>query len=602
MLDSCAPCGDLGGLRPSRSRTAVAVLSASLLGPTACSSPGPAPAAFEAEDRALDDVHYVDIARRAGLRIVTACGDPDKKHLLESTGTGVAVADYDRDGDLDLYFTTAQTTTDWLAGRKPRANALYRNDGDGAFTDVAREAGVARADWNAGAYFADYDNDGDADLFLTAWGPNALYRNDGDGTFTDVTRQAGVAGPPDAWSASAAFGDLDRDGDLDLYVANYVQYDLRDPELGGLKTLWHGIPVYRGPVGLVGQSDVLYRNNGDGTFTDVTREAGIADLHPPHYGLGVVMSDLDDDADLDIYVANDSQPNFLWRNDGGLRFTEIAALAGVATNEDAKEQAGMGVDAGDFDGDLRQDLFVTNFSHDWNTLYRNRGDMVFSDDTFPAGLRDSYRYLAWGTKFFDYDNDGWLDLFVANGHIYTDVDRHPQLGTSYRQENFLYRNLGGRGFENRTPSAGPGLRLVDSSRGVAVADVDRDGDLDLVVTHIDSTPNLLINEGGNRRAWIALKLEGTRSNRDAVGARVVLEAGGRKQLREVNPYGSYLSQGDPALHFGLGDAEVVDRVTIRWPSGLTEVLERLPARSFLTVVEGRGAAVTTAPRPAGAQR
>jgi hypothetical protein len=539
-------------------------------------------------------VTFIDRAAEAGLTLTTVCGNTTKTHLLESTGTGVAVGDYDRDGDDDLYLTTAQTTDDWLAGRSPRSNALYRNDGGGTFTDVAREAGVALAAWSAGAYFADYDNDGDPDLFVTTWGPNVLYRNDGDGTFTDVTATAGVAGDEHAWSASAAFGDLDGDSDLDLYVTNYCVYDLRNPPFGDSKSIWLGMATYPGPRGFTAQPDVLYCNNGDGTFTDCSRESGIHDTEP-RYGLGVVMSDLDGDRDLDIFVANDSVPNFLFRNDGGMRFAEVAAYANVATNEDGKEQAGMGTDAADYDGDGRPDLIVTNFSHDFDTLHRNMGDLFFTDATFEAGLRDSYLDLGWGVKFFDYDNDGRLDLFVATGHIYPEVDGESRLNTRYRQINRLYHNSGVGVLQNRTADSGPGLAVRQSARGVAVLDLERDGDLDVVVTNIDATPTLLVNEGGNRAAWLSLDLRGVESNRDAIGARVTLETPGGVQVRELNPFGSYLSQGAHAMHFGLGDAQAAARVVVDWPSGRSEELLDLAAGRFYVVTEGQGVTSSTEP-------
>jgi len=547
--------------------------------------------------RAVEDVTFVDRASEAGLTLATVCGNTAKTHLLESTGTGVAVGDYDGDGDDDLYVTTAQTTDDWLAGRKPRANALYRNDGDGTFIDVAREAGVALAEWSAGAYFADYDNDSDPDLFVTAWGPNVLYRNDGDGTFTDVTATAGVAGDEHAWSASAAFGDLDGDSDLDLYVTNYCTYDLRNPPFGDSKSIWMGMATYPGPRGFTAQPDVLYRNDGDGTFTDWSRDSGLHDS-APRYGLGVVMSDLDDDRDLDIFVANDSMPNFLFRNEGGLRFSEVAAYANVATNEDAKEQAGMGTDAGDFDGDGRPDVIVTNFSHDFDTLHRNMGELYFTDATFEAGLRDSFLDLAWGVKFFDYDNDCRLDLIVANGHIYPEVDGEARLNTRYEQRNRLYRNRGGGVLQNRSRDAGPGLAAEHSARGVAVVDVERDGDLDVVVTNIDATPTLLVNQGGNRAAWLSLDLRGVDSNRDAIGARVTLETPGAAQVRELNPFGSYLSQSAHAMHFGLGAAGAATRVVVEWPSGRSEELLDLPADRFYVITEGKGITSSTAPAAA----
>jgi len=560
-----------------------AVLFAGLSAILGCSEPTPVgvPAAVD------DAVYFHDVAPEVGADLVTVCGNPDKRHLLETLGSGVAIADYDGDGDLDIYIATSQTRDAWLDGSKPTANALYRNNGDGSFTDVASEAGVALREWSLGAYFTDYDNDGDKDLFVTCWGPNVLYRNDGDGTFTDVTREAGVAGPG-GWSASAAFGDLDLDGDLDLYVTNYGKYDLHDPPFGNAMQTWRGVSVFMGPVGLVGEPDEFYRNDGDGTFADVAAAAGIDDVTNPLYGLGVVMSDLDLDGDLDIFVANDTGSNYLWRNDGGLRFRDVALGAGVATDENAREQSGMGTDAADYDGDGLFDLVVTNFSHDFNTLHRNHGELEFTDTTYEAGFKDSYTHLVWGTKFFDYDNDGWLDLFMANGHIYPALNRHTQTNSTYKQKNTLYRNRGDGTFDNRTDHAGSGLALVESTRGMAVADLDADGDLDMVLTNIDAVPNILINEGGNAASWFAVTLVGTESNRDAVGARVELVAGGRTQLREVNPFGSFLSQSDYALHFGLGDVARVERLTVRWPSGTTEEFHDLEARRRLVIVEGLG--------------
>jgi hypothetical protein len=544
----------------------------------------------------MAEVTFIDIAPEAGLTLSTRGGNEDKHHLLESTGTGVALADYDGDGDEDIYLTTSQTTDEWMAGKRPRANALYRNDGGGTFDDVAEEAGVDLRAWSAGAYFADYDNDGDKDLFVTTWGPNVLYRNDGDGTFTDVTAEAGVAGAEDAWTSSAGFGDLDGDGDLDLYVVNYCVYDLWDPPLGGALCIWNGLAVYAGPRGFIGQPDMLYRNNGDGTFTDISHDSGIF-RDVPFYGLGVVMSDLDDDGDLDIFVANDSVANFLFRNDGEMRFQEIGAFANVATNEDAKDQAGMGTDAADFDGDGRIDLIVTNFSHECNTVHRNEGNLFFTDATFEVGFRDSFLKLVWGVKFFDYDNDAWLDVYAANGHIYTEVDGEARLNTSYKQVNSLYRNLGGGKFEDVTEVSGPGLAIAECSRGVAVFDVDRDGDRDLLVTNLDSTPSLLRNDGGDRRSWVSFLLRGVRSNRDAVGARLTVETGDHVQVRDANPFGSYQSNSSYEVHFGLAEAETVDRLSIVWPSGESEELTDLPARMFYEITEGQG---VTASVPAGA--
>ncbi len=531
---------------------------------------------------------FEDVAARVGVDHIAVCGNRDKDHILETLGSGVAIADYDNDGDQDFYLATAQTSDDWLAGNKPRTNALYRNNGDGTFAEVAADAGVNLAAWSLGAYFVDHDNDGDKDLFVTTWGPNVLYVNNGDGTFSDGTAAAGL-GVHDTWSASAAFGDLDLDGDLDLYVTNYANYSLLDPPHAGAKITWRGLRVLMGPIGLKGQGDRLYRNNGDGTFSDITIEAGI-DGPEPHYGLGVVFSDLDKDGDPDIFVANDSMANFLWRNNGSLHFSDVSLAAGVATNQNATEQAGMGVDAGDYNEDGWTDLVVTNFSHDFNTLHRNRGDLLFTDATYAANFKDSYSYLAWGVKFVDYDLDGWLDVFMANGHTYSILETNKQTDTTYRQVNSIYRNRSDGTFEPRGAAAGPGLEIVESTRGLAVGDLDGNGAPDFIVTNIDATPTILMNRGADGRAWLHVSLRGTRSNRDGVGARVELTAGGRTQFREVNPFGSFLSQSSYDVMFGLGQVAVADRIVVRWPSGIVDEIDAVRVGRRVTIVEGEGLA------------
>jgi hypothetical protein len=528
----------------------------------------------------------VDIAAESGVTILTVCGTDEKVHIPESTGTGLAIADFDGDGDEDIFYSNAQSNEDWMAGRRPNACALYRNNGDGTFTDVAKEAGADVRGWITGAHFVDVDDDVDFDLFLTAYGKNILLENDGTGHFTDVTRRAGLDAPFN-WSTSAAFADFDGDADLDFYVARYVDFDFENPPNNGARSIWKGLSIFPGPLGLKGAADAYYRNNGDGTFTDATVDVGIGDSALA-YGLGVVASDVEDDGDPDIFVANDSKSNYFWRNDGKGQFRETAATAGVATNEDAKEQAGMGIDAGDYDGDGDMDIIVTNFSHDWNTLYRNEGRGLFSDVTFQAGFRDSYLFLGWGTKFLDFDNDGDLDLFVANGHIYPQVDEAPSLNTSYSQMNLLYRNRGDGTFENVTRRAGPGLEIIDDTRAVAVADIDQDGDMDIIVSNSDSRPNLLRNDGGNVKNWLMVRLRGTRSNRHGIGARLTLETGGRRLVRDVNPFGGYQSQGTYWVHFGLGESASAERLTVRWPSGAVEEFENLAAGRRIRIVEGKG--------------
>jgi hypothetical protein len=432
-----------------------------------------------------------------------------------------------------------------------------------------------------GAISADYDNDGDADLYVTNLQENILYRNDGTQGFVDVAESAGVATP--VWSTGAAFADYDLDGDLDLYVANYAEFHMDEiPRLG---TQWKGTDVFVGPLTLPEVPDVLYRNEGDGIFTDVSEETGIAQAEPS-YGFGVLFADYDSDGDPDLYVANDSMANFLFRNQGNGRFADVALSVYVAFGEQGHAQAGMGVTWGDYNTDGHPDIFVTNFESDYNILYQNNEEGIFSDVTFAAGLgTPSLSYVGFGTGFLDYDNDGDLDLLVANGHVYPQIDR-AGTGTTYAQPNHLFANSGDGHFELLLPQAGDSLGTARVSRGSCIGDLDNDGDLDLFITNLNDRPTLLRNETGNRQNWLGIKLIGTTSNRDGIGARVRLFAAGRTQIRNVICGSSFLCSEDQRLHFGLGSQEQVDSLEVRWPSGTVQRFANLPANRYLAIKEG----------------
>jgi hypothetical protein len=537
------------------------------------------------------------VAAERGIRHHSVCGSPGKETILDTLGTGACWLDYDRDGDLDLFLVNGARLKP-AAGEPAPLDALFRNDG-GRFVDVSAAAGVADPRWGVGCAVGDYDADGDPDLFVSQYGPDALYRNNGDGTFTDVAQAARVADP--RWGTSAAFADYDGDGWLDLYVAQYLEFDPATTPLPGSGTHcnFRGLPVMCGPRGMVGAPDVLYHNNGDGTFTDVSRKAGLM-VDEQYYGLGVVWGDYDNDGDLDLYVGNDSTPNLLYRNNGDGTFQEVGIRAGVGYSVDGREQASMGVDFGDFDGDGWLDLFVTNFSHDFASLYRNNGDGTFTDATFRTGLVEpTLPTLGWGTRFFDYDLDGDLDLFVANGHVYPQVDEH-DIGTTYAQINHLFENEGGRRFAERNREAGPGLAIARSSRAAAFADYDSDGDLDILVTNIDDSPTLLENRSAHGH-WLGVELAGSRPNLAAIGARLTLTAGGRRQVREVRADGSYLSASDLRVLFGLGSTSRVDALEVRWPDGRLQRAEVGDIDRYLRITQPAAAAAApsgSAPTPA----
>jgi hypothetical protein len=533
---------------------------------------------------------FTDVATEAGLSHQAAVPRA-MRHVLESTGSGVSVADYDNDGDDDVYLPQQPTVDDLVAGRFGRPNELYRNNGDGTFTEVGESAGVNLRAWSNAAYFADYDNDGDQDLFVANWGANHFYSNNGDGTFTDVTASSGLAGPADGWSTAAAFADLDQNGLLDLIVVNYCSVSPADPLPPFFRPVWRGLEVFPGPAGLPGQGDLLYRNLGQGRFEEITEMSGLSS-RAPLYGLGLIALDLDRDQDVDLFMANDSVVNHLWRNDGTMPLQEIGGASGSATNEKAEEQATRGVDAADYDGDGFVDLFVTNFSLEWNTLYASEGGMRFREATFEAGLSNSWRFMGWGTKFFDYDHDGRLDLGIANGHVYPQVDERAAIGSSYRQPNQLLRNIGDGRFE---PVADAAWGAEQSSRGLALIDYDIDGDLDILLTHVDAAPSLLRNDAANQGNWLSVRLEGVSSNRDGIGARIEIEIGEQTLTRIVNPYGSFQSQSTSAVHFGLGDAEYIDRLRVSWPSNRAYEYKDLQVNRFYTIRERSGIVGVTEP-------
>jgi len=539
---------------------------------------------------------FLDVAEKAGLTMRNVFGGVDtKKYIIETTGTGVAIFDYDNDGWPDIFFVNGTTLEDMKTGKNGPTNHLYHNNHDGTFTDVTEKAGLLDATgWGQGVCAGDYDNDGWQDLYVTYYGANRLYHNE-HGVFKLISEKAGVKGNGKEWGAGCAFVDYDRDGHLDLFVANYVDFDVTTAPAPGDRPscMWKGAPVMCGPRGLPRHKNILYHNRGDGTFEDVSAKSGIEKTNG-HYGLGVSTLDYDNDGWPDIYVACDSTPSILYHNNRDGTFTDVAVFAGAAFNEDGREQGGMGTTVGDFDGDGRLDIFKTNFSDDTSTLYHNNGDGTFSDVTTAAGLGLYTKYLGWGTMFFDFDNDSWPDLMLVNGHVYPEVDKF-HLGSNYQEPRILYRNNGDATFTDVSEKAGTGITTMASSRGLAVGDLWNTGQMSAVVSNMNERPSLLRNQQEYPNHWIAFKTVGTKSNRDGIGARITVKAGKRLLVDEVRSGSSYYSQNDMRVHFGLGGATKLDSVEVRWPSGLTERFENAAVDQIDTVKEGSGVAVKNEP-------
>ena len=523
-----------------------------------------------------DSVTFVEVAEESGVHFTHTDGKSGKRLFNEQYGSGGGFFDYDNDGDLDIYLINARPQEEQVDAALPM-NVLYRNNGDGSFTDVTHVAGVGDTGYGVGATTGDYDNDGDIDLYLTNFGPNILYRNNADGTFTDVAVSAQIADA--GWGTSCAFADFDNDGFLELYVSNYAKYspDADKP------CHRHDIPVYCGPSSYPPQPDLFYHNSGDGTFANLTEQSGLLNV-PAAHGLGVAVGDSDNDGDVDIYVANDQDFNFLFQNRGDGTFEEIGLLSGVSCSDMGEAEAGVAF--ADYDNDGRLDITVSNFQNETNTLYHNEGDNFFIDATIPAGVAEhTHRYLGWGIGFFDYDNDGYKDIFVANGHTMdniAEVDR----STTTPQQNLLFRNLGNGEFADVTAQMGEGFALRKTSRAAAFGDYDNDGDIDILVTNWNQTADLLRNEGGNRNNWIQVKAVGTKSNRSAIGARIKVVVGELTQYAEVKSSGSYLAFSDLQVHFGLKDADNIDLLEIRWPSGVIDTATNLSVNQRFIAVEG----------------
>jgi enediyne biosynthesis protein E4 len=560
--------------RPPRSKA--------MTGPVQASPPGKDPG-----------IRFLNVARESGLNAKTIFGDERKnKYLLETTGCGVAFYDYDQDGWLDIFLVNGTRLEGFPRGSEPTSH-LFRNNRDGTFTDVTVKAGVAHTGWGQACCVGDYDNDGWDDLFITYFGQNVLYHNNGDGTFTDVSQKAGVAGNGKRWNTGCAFVDYDRDGHLDLFVANYIDMDLATaplPESG--PCLYKSVMVACGPPGLQGGKNILYHNHGDGTFTDVSEAAGILSANGT-YGLGVLTADFDNDGWPDIYVADDSTASALYQNKHNGKFVDIAIESGCALSPDGKPQAGMGVSAADYDMDGNLDIVKTNFAGDTPSLYRNQGGANFEDATFTAGLGAHTQFLGWGCGFFDMDNDGWPDILICNGHVYPEVE---QLKTEagYAQRKLLYQNLHNGHFEDISFQAGSGISDPTASRGAAFGDFDNDGDIDVVVNTVNDYPQLLRCDSQLSHHWIKIRTLGTKSNRSGIGARLTCvtqppgEAKPHRQIDEVRSGGGYFSQNDLRVHFGLGNAEKVDLLEIRWPSGQVDQLKEIKANQLIYVTEGAG--------------
>jgi hypothetical protein len=537
-------------------------------------------------------VQFVDVATQSGLNAKTIYGGEGKnKYLLETTGCGVAFYDYDHDGWVDIFLVNGWRLEGFPKGAEPTCH-LFKNNRDGTFTDVTLRAGLARSGWGQGCCVGDYDNDGYDDLFVSYYGQNALFHNNGNGTFTDATVKAGLTQSTLRWNSGCAFLDYDRDGHLDLFVANYIDLDLKTaPTPESANCMYKGITVACGPPGLPGGKNILYHNNGDGTFTDVSEKSGMWNT-AGNYGLSVAVADLDNDGWPDIYVANDSTAATLYRNQKNGTFLDVAIESGAALSPDGKPQAGMGVSIGDYNRDGNLDIAKTNFAGDTDSLYANLGDGTFEDRTYLAGLGINTRYLGWGVGFFDMDNDGWLDLLVSNGHVYPEVNGSKG-EAPYAEPKYLYRNLRNGRFEDVSAQAGPGITTPAPARGCAFGDYDNDGDLDIVVNCVNALPQLLRCDSEWKRNWVKVKTIGVKSNRTGIGARVKVVAKTQKdakqpliQIDEVRSGGSYYSQNDLRLHFGLEEAGIVDLIEVRWPSGQVDTYANLEVNRLYILEEG----------------
>jgi hypothetical protein len=543
-------------------------------------------------------VVFMNIAGKAGLASWHhTAGTPEKRFILEAKGAGVALLDYDNDGWLDIYLVNGSTYRALDGKETPVQAALFHNNHDGTFTNMATQAGVTNDRWGFGVVVGDFDNDGWPDIYVTNFGKNRLYRNNHDGTFTDVAEKAGVV--LGTWSTGATFGDYDGDGLLDLFVAGYLNYDANHPPRAGSNSVnysscqYRNTPVICGPRGLQGEHDHLFHNNGDGTFTDVSEKLGVSDPDG-YYGLGALFVDVNNDGKLDLVVANDSTPNYLYINKGNGVFDNRSYLSGYALNADGREMANMGIAAGDYENNGNMDLVNTTFSDDYDVIFRNDGTGSFADVSYETGIAaTTIPFVGFGDGFFDYDNDGWKDLLIVNGHVYPTVDRHPEWGTTYAQRPLLFHNLKNGKFEIVPAVDGTGLAEVSVGRGAAFGDIFNDGKIDVIINNVDGVPVLLRNVNPEHHHWVELKLiGGPQSPRDAVGSTVYLTAGGIRQRGDVLSGGSYLSSNDLRVHFGLGDANAIDSVEIHWPNGHRELIKLTALDRIYTVTEGK--AVTSA--------
>ncbi len=568
---------------------------------------GPQKAEFDSQHRPITaggtvktgPIIFMDVAKAAGLtRWHHTAGTPAKKLILEAKGPGVCLIDYDNDGWLDIYLVNG-STYDALAGKEtPPHAALFHNNHDGTFTDVTAKAGVANDRWGYGCAVGDYDNDGWEDLYVTNYGQNRLYHNNHDGTFTDVAEKAGVtvgtAQEPD-WSTGATFGDYDGDGKLDLFTDGYIHLDLSNPPLSGSKAVgyahcqYRGIEVMCGPRGLKGEHDHLFHNNGDGTFTDVSKKLGV-DNSNGYYGLGALFADVNGDGKPDLLVADDSTPNYLYINKGNGTFEDDSYISGYALNDSGREVANMGIAVGDYENNGHLSVVNTTFADDYNVLFQNDGTGTFTDISYQVGIAESsIPFVSFGDGFLDYDNDGWKDLLIVNGHVYPQVDQHPDWGTSYAQRPLLYHNLKNGKFALVPAVDGTGLAVTSVGRGAAFGDLFNDGKIDVVINNMDGVPVLLRNVNPDHHNWVEMKLVGgPKSPRDAVGATVYLNADGMRQRGDVLSGGSYLSSNDMRVHFGLNDATDAGTAEIHWPSGAKEMVKLPAVDRIYTIVEGQG--------------